>query len=142
MNPIRVLFICQHNSARSQMAEAYLRELGGGRFEPSSAGLEPTEINPLVVQIMKEDGHDLSRKAPQDVFDLYRNGRLYEFVITVCDPEVESQCPVFPGVTDRLNWPFPDPAEIHGTKEEKLAAIRIIRDDIKRRVKRFATERG
>ena len=140
MEPIRVLFVCQHNSARSQIAETYLRHLGKDRFKVESSGLEPTEINPLVIEIMKEEGFDLSNNTTTDVFDLFREGRLFQYVIAVCSPEVEKKCPMFPGVTDRLNWPFPDPAKVTGTHEEQLAAIRSIRDDIKTKIFRFVNE--
>lgn len=133
----RVLFICQHNSARSQMAETYLTSLGGDRYEAHSAGLEPGAINPLVIEVMKEEGHDLSANTAQSVFDLFRDGRLFEVVITVCDPEVDLKCPIFPGTTTRLNWPFPDPAAVEGSPEEKLDKVRGIRDQIKAQIERF-----
>ncbi len=127
----RILFICQHNSGRSQIAEAYLNRFYGDRFEVESAGLEPAEaVNPLVVRVMKEEGFDLSEKKPQSVFDLFKQGRLYEHVITVCH-ESESKCPVFPGITKRWHWPFPDPAAVEGTETEKLEEVRRIRDMIK-----------
>jgi arsenate reductase len=130
----KILVICQHNSGRSQIAEAYLKEFGAGRFEVESAGLEPAEkVNPLVVQVMKEEGFDLSGKKPQSVFELFKQGKLYDHVITVCD-DSESRCPVFPGITRRWNLPFPDPAKVEGTPEEKLEAVRNIRDLIKSRL--------
>ncbi|MFH1155929.1 MAG: arsenate reductase ArsC [Pseudomonadota bacterium] len=128
---IKVLLICQHNSGRSQSAEAFLRNLHGDRFEVDSAGLDPArEVNPLVVQVMDEVGIDLSRKKPQGVFQLYKNGKLYDHVITVCD-DTESKCPVFPGITKRWHWPFPDPAAVEGNGAEKLEQVRKIRDMIK-----------
>lgn len=142
MSVIKVLFVCKHNSARSQMAEEFLRELGGGRFEASSAGLEPTQVNPLVIEAMKEAGHDLSDNVTTDIFELFREGKLYQYVITVCSPEVEKLCPMFPGVTERLNWPFPDPARAQGTYEEKLEVTRQIRDDIKEKVTEFINQIG
>ena len=127
----RVLFICQHNSGRSQIAEAYLRKFYGDHFEIESAGLEPAEaVNPLVIQVMAEDGLDLSKKKPQSVFELFKRGNLYEHVITVCH-DSESKCPIFPGITVRWHWPFPDPAAVDGTETEKLEAVRKIRDMIK-----------
>lgn len=130
-NNIKVLFICQHNSGRSQIAAAYLRKLYGDYFEIESAGLEPAkEINSLVVQVMAEDGIDLSNKKPQSVFELYKAGRIYEHVITVCH-DTESKCPVFPGITKRWHWPFPDPALVKGTQAEELEEVRKIRDMIK-----------
>ncbi|MGE4423402.1 MAG: arsenate reductase ArsC [Pseudodesulfovibrio sp.] len=127
----KVLFICVHNSARSQMAEAYLNAFGGGEFVAESAGFEPTAINPIVVEAMKEEGIDLSGHKTQSAFDLYKEGRMFSYVITVCEESVEKQCPVYPGMTHRLHLPFPDPAEVQGTHEEKLAQVRVIRDRIK-----------
>src|SRR4030042_2112208 len=95
---IRVLFVCTHNSARSQMAETFLNALGGGRFEAESAGLEPRDINPLVIEVMKEVGFDLSNKRPNSVLDFFKQGRLYHHVIFVCDKRTEEQCPIFPGL--------------------------------------------
>ncbi|MEZ7195771.1 arsenate reductase ArsC [Pseudodesulfovibrio karagichevae] len=133
----KVLFICVHNSARSQMAEAYLNAFGGGEFVAESAGFEPTEINPLVVEAMKEEGIDLSGHRTQSAFDLYKEGRMFSYVVTVCEESVEKQCPVYPGMTHRLHLPFPDPAEVQGTHEEKLAQVRVIRDRIKAVVYEF-----
>jgi len=127
-----VLFICQHNSGRSQVAEAYLREMAGGALRVESAGLEPAEeVNPLVVKVMQEDGFDLASNKPQSVFELFKTGRLFSHVITVCH-DSESKCPIFPGITQRWHWPFPDPAKVTGSEEEKLEKVREIRDQIKR----------
>lgn len=129
---IKVLFICRHNSGRSQMAEAFLREFGGNRFEVESAGMAPAEaINPLVVEVMREEGIDLSGKKPQSVMQMFRDRKLYSHVITVCHEE-ETKCPVFPGITRRWHRPFPDPARVSGSREEQLTLVRKIRDDIKR----------
>jgi arsenate reductase len=128
--PVSVLFICSQNSARSQMAEAYLNTLGAGRYQAESAGLAPTEINPLVVRAMAEEGIDLTDKGTQSVFDLFKAGRVFDYVITVCDEAAEA-CPVFPGLTHRLHLPFADPARLTGSDEEKLAEIREIRAAIK-----------
>lgn len=137
MHPTRVLFICQHNSARSQMAEAFLNTLGKGQFEAHSAGLEPTSVLPIVSRAMKEIGYDLSKKGTQSVFDLFKEGQLFEYVITVCDAEVDAACPVFAGVTERILWPFPDPAAIEGLEEDRLQAVRMIRDAIKAKIEEF-----
>jgi arsenate reductase len=127
----KILFICQHNSGRSQIAEAYLKKFVGDQFQIESAGMEPAErVNPLVVEIMKEEGFDLSDKKPQSVFELFKEGRLYDHVITVCH-DSENQCPLFPGITKRWHWPFPDPAKVQGSHEEKIAKVREIRDQIK-----------
>jgi arsenate reductase len=104
MSKKRVLFVCIHNSARSQMAAAYLRALGGDRFEAESAGLEPGKLNPLAVEAMRRAGIDISRAPTQSVFDLFKTGRRYEYVISVCDGASAERCPIFPGVTNRLNW--------------------------------------
>ena len=127
---IRVLFICQLNSGRSQIAEAYVREIYGDHFEIESAGLEPAEaLNPLVVKVMDEVGIDLSKKKPQSVFDLFKQGRVYAHVITVCH-DSETKCPLFPGITKRWHWPFDDPAAVEGNEAEKLNAVRKIRNSI------------
>ena len=128
---IRVLFICTHNSGRSQIAEAYLRKFAGDRCEVESAGLEPAQaVNPLVVAVMREEGIDLSEKKPQSVFDVFKSGKLFSHVITVCQ-DSDSRCPIFPGITERWHWPFPDPAMVAGSDAEKLSQIREIRDAIK-----------
>lgn len=128
----RTLFICQRNSGRSQIAEAYLKKFHGDKFEVENAGLEHTKsVNPLVIQVMNEDGIDLSDKKPQNVFELVRHGKQYNHIITVCY-ESESQCPVFPGIKKRWHWPFPNPAEVDGSESEKLEKVRKIRDMIKK----------
>ena len=140
MAGIRVLFLCVHNSARSQMAEAFLAQLGKERFEPESAGLEPGKLNPVVVEVMKELGIDISGNATKSVFDLVRSGKSYEYVVTVCDESNAQRCPVFPGMTKRLHWGFPDPSSFQGTSEEKLQKTRAVRDQIKAKVAEFAGE--
>ena len=130
MAKIKILFICGHNSARSQMAEAFLNNLAAGKIYAESAGLEPLPVNPLVVEVMAEIGYDLSRVKSDSVFDFFKQGRLYDYVITVCDETVRKQCPVYPGITQRLHWPFEDPGQLPGTREEKLSALRMIRDQI------------
>jgi arsenate reductase len=99
---IKVLFVCIHNSARSQMAEAWLNHLCGERFYAQSAGLEPGSLNPLVVQVMKEAGIDISQNKTKSVFDFFKAGDIFSHVITVCDESSAEKCPVFPGVTNRL----------------------------------------
>ena len=133
----RVLFICVHNTARSQMAEAYLRHYADDLFEVESAGLEPGVLNPIVVEAMADDGFDISQKVPQSVVDLYKAGRTYNYVITVCSREAEEKCPVFPGPVRRLSWPFPDPAQFGGGHDEKLAKTIEVRNVIKEEVRQF-----
>ncbi|MFM7218438.1 MAG: arsenate reductase ArsC [Flavobacteriales bacterium] len=136
---IRVLFLCIHNSARSQMAEAYLKHFGGDRFHVESAGLEAGTLNPLAVEVMKEEGIDLSGNTTTDVMDLIKAGNTYDYVITVCDPAASDRCPIFPGKMKKINWNFPDPSALRGSQEEKLAATRTIRDQIKEAVKGFGS---
>jgi arsenate reductase len=138
--PYRVLFVCVHNSARSQMAEAFLNAMGGEHFEAESAGLEPGTMNPEVVTVMKEAAIDLSQKDTQSVFDLQRAGRSFDAVITVCDEANSEKCPVFPGSGKRIAWSFEDPSAFTGTREEILGKIRRIRDGIQIRVKDFIRE--
>jgi arsenate reductase len=135
MIPIKVLFVCVHNSARSQMGEAYLNYFGKGRFEAESAGLEPGIMNPRVVQVMKEDGIDISGNETKSVFDMFKRGGLYSFVVTVCDETSAEKCPIFPGVAKRFHWSFADPSSLSGAEDEKLERTREIRDEIKLKVK-------
>jgi arsenate reductase len=139
----KVLFICVHNSARSQMAEALLNDICGDHFEAHSAGLEPGTLNPIAVETMREIGIDISRKGTQSVFDVFRSGPAaagFAYVITVCDETSAERCPIFPGVTTRLHWSFPDPAALTGTREERLAGTREIRDEIRERIEMWCDE--
>jgi arsenate reductase len=136
----KVLFICVHNSARSQMAEAFLKKYGGPRFEVESAGLEPGTLNPLVAAVMKEINIDISGNRTNSVFDFYKEGRLYDYVITVCDESNAGQCPVFPGITQRLHWGFQDPSSFTGTHEEKLQKTRVVRDQIENKIVQWLKE--
>ncbi|HEY0788064.1 MAG TPA: arsenate reductase ArsC [Thermoanaerobaculia bacterium] len=129
-----VLFLCTHNSARSQMAEGLLRAMAGDRFEAASAGTERTRVHPLAIEAMREIGVDLSRHSSKTL-DAFA-GRQFDFVITVCDRANES-CPVFPGGTERLHWSFDDPSGATGSDEARLAAFRRIRDAIRERLDRF-----
>jgi len=135
--PVRVLAICIHNSARSQMTEEYLRAECGDLLEVSSAGIEPGTLNPVVVELLKEDGIDITGKATRSALELHREGRSFDYVIAVCDPEAAERCPIFPAEKKRLHWPFPDPSKATGTLEEKLAYIRPIRDRIRESVTAF-----
>jgi arsenate reductase len=137
MAKTNVLFVCLHNSARSQMAEAFLNSLGGNDFYAESAGLEAGTLNPHVVKVMKEVGIDISQNKTDSVFEFFKQGRLYAYVISVCDAASAEQCPIFPGVCKRLNWSFTNPADFTGTKEEILAQTRIVRDQIKSEVEKF-----
>jgi len=138
----KVLFICVHNSARSQMAEEYLRLLGGEQYEVESAGYEPTEINPLVVKAMGEEGIDLSHKKTQDIYDLVKQSKFFGYVITVCERAKEMECPIFPGIHTRLYWDMENPEHYTGTEEEKLEKVRALRDRIKALVVDFIRKDG
>ena len=133
-NRPRVLFICVHNGGRSQMCEAFLKYYAGDRFDAQSAGLEPGELNSLVVEVMAEIGIDISQNKTKDVFETWKRGEAFQYVIAVCDAESTEKCPIFPGVTKRLHWPFHDPSKVTGTYEQKLQKVREIRDEIASRV--------
>ncbi|AFG37826.1 arsenate reductase ArsC [Spirochaeta africana] len=136
----RILVICIHNSSRSQMAEEYLRLFGGDLFEVESAGLEPGNLNPVVVELLKDDGIEIEGKATRSVFDLHRQGRAYDYVIAVCDPEAKERCPIFPAEKQRLHWPFPDPSAVKGSFEQRLVAVRPIQQEIRDKVLDFVQE--
>jgi arsenate reductase len=136
----KVLFICVHNSARSQMAEAFLNEICGDHFEAQSAGLEPGKLNRLAVEAMREIGIDISQNKTQSVFDVFKSGELFAYVITVCDESSADRCPIFAGVTKRLHWSFPFPSALTGTGEERLAGTRKIRDQIRARIEMWCDE--
>jgi len=138
MNVERVLFLCTHNSARSQMAEGLLRRLGGDRFEVASAGTEARGVNPLAVRVMAEIGIDL-RGHTSKTLDRFV-GEPWDAVITVCDAANES-CPVFPVASQRLHWGFDDPSAATGSEEQRLAVFRRVRDEITGRVETWLTER-
>jgi len=140
MKKKRVLFICVHNSARSQMAEAFLNEICPEDFEARSAGLEPGKLNPLVVEAMQEAGIDISSKPTKSVFDIFKSGQIFAYAITVCDEASAERCPIFPGVTTRLHWSFPDPSALQGSHEQKLERTRQIRDAIKSKIEAWCAE--
>lgn len=127
----RALFLCTHNSARSQMAEGLLRHLAGDRFEVASAGTEATHVRPLAIAAMSELGIDISSQESKTL-DRYL-GESFAYVITVCDQAAET-CPVFPGAQQRLHWSFPDPSKATGTEAEQLAVYRQVRDAIRQRI--------
>ena len=135
-----ILFVCIHNSARSQMAEAFLKQFGNGKFEAESAGIEKGKLNPYVVSAMNEVGIDISKNETKEVFGLFKQGRLYHAVITVCEKEAAERCPIFPGIVKRIAWSFPDPSQFTGTEEEILTKVREIRDEIKEKVIQFIEE--
>lgn len=134
-----VLFLCVHNSARSQMAEAFLKRHGNGRFEAESAGLEPGRLNPYVVRAMAEVGIDISRNQTKSVFDMYNAKRSFQVVVTVCSKEAAERCPIFPGLAERHHWPFDDPSSFKGTDEEIMERVRRVRDQIEAAVKEFVS---
>ena len=136
----KVLFICVHNSARSQIAEAFLNFACADYFEAHSAGLEPGTLNPLAVEAMKEIGIDISGKTTQSVFDVFKSGQFFPYVITVCDETSADRCPIFPGVAKRLHWSFADPAALTGSKEQRLEGTRKIRDQIRTRIEMWCDE--
>jgi arsenate reductase (thioredoxin) len=135
--PKRVLFICNHNSARSQMAEGYLSAYGKSGFIAQSAGIEPGTLSPLAVKAMAEEGIDISGHKAKSVFDMQKGGGAFDYVITVCDAKVAEKCPVFPGKAKRFHWDFRDPASLPGTDSEKFAMVRKVRDQIRAKVLDF-----
>lgn len=137
---IKVLFICVHNSARSQLAEALLNRMAGDRYEAVSAGLEPGELNPLAVEILREIGIDISGKRTRSVFEVFKTGQFFPYVITVCDETSAEKCPIFPGVTRRLHWSFPDPSGFTGTVEERLAQTRKVFASIREKLQEFVED--
>ena len=139
MSHTRVLFLCTGNSARSQMAEGFLRKYAGDRFEAHSAGLEPKGIHPLTIKVMEEAGIDMSGHSSKG-FETYLGKVLFQYLITLCD-DAEKNCPTtWPGVSSRLHWAFEDPAALQGTDEEKLLKFRQVRDQIGQKIKAWIAE--
>jgi len=139
MNKQKILFLCTGNSARSQMAEAFVRKYAEDRFEAHSAGLEPKGLNPLTVRVMQEVGIDISGQTSKSV-DVYLGKVLFQYLITVCD-DADRNCPtVWPGINNRLHWSFQDPAAVEGTEEERLAKFREVREQIEARIKAWLAE--
>lgn len=136
----KVLFICIHNSARSQMAEAWLNYTCGDFFEAQSAGLEPGTLNSFAVEAMAEVGIDISQKKTQAVFDVFKSGQLFAYVVTVCDETSAEKCLIFPGPTRRLHWSFTDPSALTGSREAKLTNVREIRDEIRQKIEEWCEE--
>jgi arsenate reductase len=139
VTPTRVLFVCTHNSARSQMAEGFLRELGKARFEAASAGTEATRLHPFAIQAMAEAGIDISMQESKTI-DGYL-GAPFDLVITVCDDAAEA-CPVFPNARERRHWSFPDPSRAIGPDEKRFAAFVRVRDDIRARIENELLDRS
>ena len=122
------------------MAEAWLNHICGDFFEAHSAGLEPGTLNPLAVKVMAEEGIDIAEKETQAVFDVFKSGQLFAYVITVCDETSAEKCPIFPGPTTRLHWTFPDPSQLQGNDVEKLDQARGIRDQIRFKIEEWYEE--
>lgn len=139
MSKQRVLFLCTGNSARSQMAEAFLRKYAGDVLDPHSAGLEPRGLNPFAVQVMQEAGIDISNQHSKGI-ETYLGKMLFQYLITVCD-DADENCPtVWPGVNTRMHWSFEDPAKFEGTEEETLVKFREVRDHIDKKIKAWVVE--
>ena len=136
MEKKKVLFVCIHNSARSQMAEAYLNKFAGDRFIASSAGIAPGRLNPVVVAAMKDDGIDISGNKTKSVDEFL--DKEMDYVITVCDATSGERCPIFPGAVKRMHVEFPDPSALQGSFDEVLEGTIRIRDDIKKKIMELA----
>ncbi|MFC1570283.1 arsenate reductase ArsC [Candidatus Omnitrophota bacterium] len=130
----KVLFLCTGNSCRSQMAEGFLKDLGGGEFESFSAGIAPTAVNPLAIKVMEETGIDISGQDSQSADEFSEEE--FDYVVTVCD-NAQKTCPVYPGEYRKVHWDLEDPADAAGTEEEKLEVFRKTRDLIKENVLKF-----
>lgn len=142
MKKKKVLFICVHNSFRSQIAEAWFNQICGEEFEAQSGGLEPGEIHPLAIEVMREVGIDISKKRARKVFDIWKSGVAFAYVIKVCSgAESDARaCPIFPGVTVKLSWPFPDPSSFEGSEAARLEQTRLVRDAIKSKIEAWCEE--
>ena len=140
MRKKKVLFICIHNSARSQMAEAILNQMCGDCIEAHSAGLEPGKLNPIVVEAMREAGLDISGNQTKSVSEMLKSGKTFDYIITVCDEASAERCPVFPGGGKRLHWGFSDPSSFAGTHEEKMLKTREVRNAIQARLDAWCEE--
>jgi arsenate reductase (thioredoxin) len=142
-SPMRVLFLCTHNSSRSQMAEGLLRARGGARFAVFSAGTHPRGVHPLAVRAMAEIGVDISEAAGYRAkgIEAFAGQPPMDLVVTVCD-EAAEECPFFPGARRQEHWGFPDPSAATGAEEQRLAAFRQVRDGIAARIDQFLQERG
>jgi arsenate reductase (thioredoxin) len=137
MKKIEVLFICIHNSARSQMAEAFLNILGKNKFIAKSAGLVPGKLNSYVVEVMKEINIDISNNQTKSIADFIKAKKEFDYVVAVCDSLSKNLCPTFSNATKVLHWDIQDPSTLSNSKEENLQTIRNIRDEIRSRVENF-----
>ena len=137
MEPVKVLFVCVHNSARSQMAESFLNHLGNGGFVAESAGLEPGTLNQVVVSAMKLEGIDISGNKTKTVDSIIASGKKFDYVITVCDESNAERCPIIPGAGKRINWSFDDPSMLNGSYAEKLNQTLLIMYQIKTRIENW-----
>jgi len=137
MTKLRVLFLCTHNSARSQMAEGLLRAIAGAHFEVASAGTEATRVHPLAIRVMQEVGIDLTGHTSKTI-DVFLS-QPWDYVITVCDSANE-RCPIFPGGTTRIHWSFDDPSQAAGTDEDKLRKFRRVRDEIHAKLREWLAD--
>lgn len=135
-----VLFVCIHNSARSQIAEAFVNASCDGALQAYSAGLEGGNLNPIVVDAMSELRLDISQNRTKTVADAEIRSREYDYVVTVCDEARAEACPIYPSTGQRLHWNFPDPSAFTGTRDEKLERTRKVRDDIAARIRVFCVE--
>jgi len=133
----KVLFVCVHNSARSQIAEAFLNRLGKDLFIAESAGIEAGKLNPYVVRAMMEIDYDISHHPTNSVFDYFKQGRTYNSVIKVCDQASGQRCPIFPRTLYEQNWSLTDPSTFTGTDEEIMSQVRVVRDEVQLKVERF-----
>ena len=134
MKPIKLLFVCVHNAARSQMAEAFLNHYGEGKIIAESAGFEAGILNPLAIEAMNEIGLDISKNSVDSVFEFFKSQKFYSYVITVCDETNGQKCPIFPGINKMIHWSFEDPSAFEGSYEERLEKTRLVRDKIKTHV--------
>jgi arsenate reductase len=137
---LKILFVCVHNSARSQIAEELLRLKLGDSVHVESAGLEAGDINPVVIDVLKIRGVDISEKQTKSVIDLFKQSARFNYVITVCDEANGEKCPIFPGAFKHLHWSFPDPSSFTGSYEEKFSRISSIMLMIEAKIDEFIKE--
>ncbi len=122
------------------MAEAFLNQLAADRFAAESAGIEPGKLNPIVVEAMREVGIDISANSTKSVASMIQRGPCFDYVITVCDETSAERCPIFPGGASRMHWSFADPSSFTGTAQERLAATRLVREEIRNRIERWSAD--